>query len=309
MPSSLLRAAEQPLEYVRCNLCGADDATRLRSEGELHLVRCRGCGLVYVTPRLTEGAIQGLYEDHYFGTGSGAGLGYRNYTADQENLLRTFRKRMRWLETYGEPGGRLLDVGCAAGFFMQVGRERGWEVYGVEPAGCMAEFARSHLGLEVFAGKLREADYRPGFFDAVTLWDVLEHMTDPHQELLEVNRVLRPGGLLVVETQNVASWVARALGQRWHHYGNQLHLFHFTPQTITRLLAETGFRLVKITRTTAGKVCSVQFLVDKLKRFNRTAARATGGLLKHWPGLARRSLYLNPGDEMIVCACKPVEVP
>jgi SAM-dependent methyltransferase len=308
MPSSNSMVDGPLLQHVRCNLCGADNTTLLHGDGVLHLVRCRGCGLVYVTPRLAEDAIQYLYANDYFGSRSRAGLGYLDYAADQECFLRTFRKRMRWLETYGERGGRLLDVGCAAGFFMQVGRERGWEVYGVEPASCMAEFARSELGLEVFEGKLREADFQPGFFDAVTLWDVLEHLTDPHQELLEINRVLRPGGLLVLETQNIASWVARALGKRWHHYGNELHLFHFSPQTITCLLADTGFRVHRITAATAGKVCSLRFVVDKLNRFSETASRAAAALFRYWPGLSRRSLYLNPGDEMIVCAQKSVEM-
>lgn len=309
MPSSSLGAERLPLEYVRCNLCGADNTSLLRSEGPLNLVRCRQCGLVYVTPRLTEEAIQGLYANNYFGSSDAAGLGYRNYTADQECLLQTFRKRMRWLETYGGPGGRLLDVGCAAGFFMQVGRERGWEVYGVEPASRMAQFARSQLGLEVFEGRLREAAFPSGSFDAVTLWDVLEHLTDPHQELLEIHRVLRPGGLLVLETQNVASWAARVLGKRWLHYGNQLHLFHFSPQTVSRVLEDTGFRLLKISVATAGKVCSLQFVVDKLKRFSEGASRVASALIRCWPGLAQRSLYLNPGDEMIVCARKSAGMP
>jgi len=309
MLSSPAGAELQPLEYVRCNLCGADNTTLLRSEGPLNLVRCRQCGLVYVTPRLTEEAIQGLYADHYFGSPDAGGLGYRNYTAEQECFLQTFRRRMRWLETYGEPGGRLLDVGCAAGFFMQIGRERGWEVYGVEPASRMAQFARSELGLAVFGGKLREAGFPSGSFDAVTLWDVLEHLTDPRQDLLEVHRVLRAGGLLVLETQNIASWAARVLGKRWLHYGNQLHLFHFSPQTVSRLLADTGFRVLKITVETAGKVCSLRVVVDRLKRVSETAATTAGALIRQWPSLAQRSLYLNPGDEMIVCAHKPAEMP
>ena len=308
MPSNFFSADGQVMKYVYCNLCGADDTTILNSDDLLHLVRCRRCGLVYVTPRLTELAIQRLYAEDYFCTGNGARRGYRNYIADQEYLLRTFRKRICWLERYGEPGGRLLDVGCAAGFFMQVCQERGWKVYGVEPTSCMADFARSHLGFEVFEGRLREANFRSSFFDVITLWDVLEHMTDPHQELLEINRVLRPRGLLVLETQNVASLTARVLGKHWYHYGNDLHLFHFSPQTIAHLLADTGFRVLKTTAATAGKVCSLQFVIDKLRRFSGIASRMAGALFRYWPGLARRSLYLNLGDEMIVCAHKFVEM-
>jgi 2-polyprenyl-3-methyl-5-hydroxy-6-metoxy-1,4-benzoquinol methylase len=160
----------------------------------------------------------------------------------------------------------------------------------------MANYARSHLNLDVFGGTLRDVDFPSGFFDVVTMWDVLEHMIDPHAELLEVQRVLRRQGVLVLETQNIASWVPKLLGKRWIHYGNDLHLFHFSPATI------------KITTASAGKVCSLQFLTDKLRHLSGKAARLTDTLLRRWPELARQSIYVNLGDEMIVCAQKCKEV-
>jgi 2-polyprenyl-3-methyl-5-hydroxy-6-metoxy-1,4-benzoquinol methylase len=312
MPSNLL-AGRKILQHVRCNLCGADDSYRLQSErlegaGVLHLVRCRQCGLVYVTPRLTEEVIQELYERDYFQTGNGARRGYCDYIADQEYLMRTFHRRMRWIEQYTGMPGRLLDVGCAAGFFLQVSYEHGWKVFGVEPAACMANYARSHLDMDVFGGTLRDVGFPSRFFDVVTMWDVLEHMIDPHAELLEVQRVLRRDGVLVLETQNIASWAPRLLGKHWIHYGNDLHLFHFSPATITRILADTGFNLIKITTASAGKVCSMQFLTNKLRHLSGKAARLADTLLRRWPELARHSIYVNLGDEMIVCAQKCKEV-
>jgi SAM-dependent methyltransferase len=306
MPSSHPIAGDH-LRYVRCNLCGADAGDRLRSDGPLHLVRCRQCGLVYVTPRLDQRTIQALYDEDYFATGNGARRGYRDYLADRESYLLTFRRRMRWLERRAGNGRRLLDVGCAAGFFLEVCRASGWDAWGVDPAACMVAYAQSKLQLPVFCGTLRERRFEPGSFDVVTLWDVLEHMTDPRRELLEVNRVLEPGGLLVVETQNIDSWVPKVLGKRWIHYGNDLHLFHFTPGTLTRLLEETGFAVKSITRADAGKVCTLRFVADKLAHLNKVAARLANALLARWPGYATRSVYVNLGDEMIVCAQKSRE--
>lgn len=307
MLSSRLNTGKD-VEYVACNLCSADDADHLRSDGPLHLVRCRHCGLVYVTPRLTEHAIQRLYDEGYFFTGDGPRRGYRDYIADGEYYLDTFRRRIRWLERHTVAGGRLLDVGCAAGFFLQVSAESGWEGYGVEPATCMAEHARSELGLRVFHGTLRQRYFPAGYFDLVTLWDVLEHLTDPRGELSEVNRVLRLEGLLVLETQNIASWLPKVMGERWHHYGNDLHLFHFTPETISRLLSVTGFVVETITKANAGKVCSLRFVVDKFKHLSQTTSRLAKVFMKSWPSLAGRSLYINLGDEMIVCARKSTEI-
>ena len=303
MPSSCPTAADS-LRYVRCNLCGADGGDHVRSDGPLHLVRCRACGLVYVTPRLGQRTIRALYDEDYFATGNGARRGYRDYLAEREYYLRTFRRRMRRIEQHAGLGRRLLDVGCAAGFFLEVCRESGWDVYGVEPAACMVEYAQSKLRLPVYCGTLRERCFKPGSFDVVTLWDVLEHMTDPRRELLEVNRVLQPGGLLVIETQDIGSWVPRMLGRRWIHYGNDLHLFHFTPRTLRRLLQETGFRVKTITRGDAGKVCNLRFVVDKLRHLSKFASRLAGALLARCPSLSRRSIYVNLGDEMIVYAQK-----
>jgi 2-polyprenyl-3-methyl-5-hydroxy-6-metoxy-1,4-benzoquinol methylase len=302
-------AGRQALKYVHCNLCGADDHRRLRSEhitgvGVLHLVRCQQCGLVYVTPRMVEQQIRRLYERDYFQTGDGARRGYRDYVADRKLLLETFRRRMGLIDRLTNSRGRLLDVGCAAGYFLQVSNAAGWEVYGVEPATCMADYARSYLDLDVFGGTLREAGFPSGNFDVVTMWDVLEHTVDPRAELLEVNRVLGPDGLFVLETQNIASWAPKLFRKKWIHYGNDLHLFHFTPTTIARALKETGFTRIDITTANAGKVCSLQFIADKLRHINQVIARLADSMVQRWSEMAQHEIYINMGDEMIVCARK-----
>jgi 2-polyprenyl-3-methyl-5-hydroxy-6-metoxy-1,4-benzoquinol methylase len=257
-----------------------------------------------VTPRLAEELIRQIYERDYFKTGDGARRGYRDYVADKKFHLATFRRRMLLIDQNTSSRGRLLDVGCAAGFFLQVGVRNGWEVYGVEPSVCMADYARLQSGLNVFRGTVKEAGFPAGHFDVVTMWDVLEHMVDPRAELLEIQRVLKPEGLLVLETQNIASWAPKVFGKHWIHYGNDLHLFHFSPTTIIRALTETGFTPLKITSANAGKVCSLQFVTDKLRHYSGVTARFADTVLRHYPQLNHRIVYVNIGDEMIACARK-----
>jgi 2-polyprenyl-3-methyl-5-hydroxy-6-metoxy-1,4-benzoquinol methylase len=300
-----------PLEYVHCNLCGADDALPISKDGPLELVRCRVCDLVYVSTRLTEEYTRSLYNEYYFraqddylqGT-RGYVSGYRDYTGDQAYYLRTFQNRMRWIERYANHGNRLLDVGCAAGFFLLVAQEKGWQVQGVEPAEYVSDYASNQLGLDVFCGTLQEAAIHPEIFDVVTLWDVLEHTSNPRETLTQVNYVLKPGGLLVLSTQNIESWVPKLLGVRWLHYGHHIHIYHFSPKTITHLLKDTGYQVLKVTKATAGKYCSMRFLVDKLKTINRPLFRLFDSLLSFQPGLEKRAIYINPGDEMVICARK-----
>lgn len=302
---------EPQLESVACNICAALESDVISREGRLCLRRCRRCGLVYVSPRLAAAHIRRLYDRQYFQAGDayhgnqrGYVGGYRDYLADQPYYLKTFRQRLRWLADFAGPGRRLLDVGCAAGYFMTVAREAGWQVTGVEPCAFVANYAGDIRGHAVFQGTLREANFPPESFDAVSLWDVLEHVTDPRGELDAIHRVLAQDGILVLETQNIASWLPRLLGQRWGHFGHHLHLFHFSPATITHLLHETGFQVLKITTQTAGKVCSLRFLVDKLRSFGLPLYSLLDRVLAIYPWLAGRSFYINAGDEMIVIARK-----
>jgi SAM-dependent methyltransferase len=255
--------------------------------------------------------VRELYDEDYFHAqddftrgARGYKGGYRDYIGDKRYYLQTFRKRMVWIKTYAGWGGRLLDVGCAAGFFLQVAKERGWQVQGVEPAAYVADYAQNQLGLEVFKGTLEEAQFPEESYEVVTIWDALEHMPDPHKTLTQVHHLLKPEGLLVLSTHNIDSWLAKMMGVRWYQFGLQLHLYYFSPGTLTQILRDTGFCVINITRRSAGKVCSLRFLVDKLAAFNGTLYKLADGLLSAYPMLAGSSIYINPGDEMIICARK-----
>ncbi len=108
----------------------------------------------------------------------------------------------------------------------------------------------------------------------------------------------------VVPRQNIGSWLPKILGQGWPHFGHHLHLFHFSPETITKILHNAGFQVIKITSNGAGKVCSLRFLGDKLRIFNRTSYLLINRLLTAFPSLSKKSFYINLGDEMIVIAQK-----
>jgi SAM-dependent methyltransferase len=299
------------LERVPCNLCEADDPELIYAENPLQLVRCRNCKLVYVSPRLTEDIVLSLYNQQYFhaqdefvyDTRIFKG-GYRDYLGDQEYYLQTFRKRMHEIEKRIKRAGHVLDIGCAAGYFLTVARERSWEVEGVEPSAYVADYAKKQLRLKVHNETLNEIQLPKTAYDLVTIWDALEHVPDPRQTLAEAYRILRTDGLLVVSTHDIGSLVARLLGSKWYQLGLHLHLYYFSHKTIRQMLTIVGFRDITVTRKTAGKVCSFRFLVDKLNTFNPTQFKLANKMLNALPALARRGIYINPGDEIIAYAWK-----
>jgi SAM-dependent methyltransferase len=138
---------------------------------------------------------------------------------------------------------RLLDVGCASGLFLEAMQSyRGWQIEGVELNEIAARTTSERLGVPVFAGPFERAKYADGTFDAITMWDVLEHLHEPLYSLREIRRILRPGGVLFVRVPNAASYVARMCGRYWSGYDLPRHMTLFTPRTLGRALAQAGFR-------------------------------------------------------------------
>lgn len=145
-------------------------------------------------------------------------------------------------------GLKLLDVGCSSGVFLASARKLGCTVQGVEPAPRAAESARA-LGLEVFNGMLEQARFADCSFDAVTLFEVIEHLAAPIPLLEEIRRVLRPGGILLVGTGNGASWTVQALGAHWDYFSIDRHGGHisfYNPGSMRLAAQRSGFDLVRL---------------------------------------------------------------
>lgn len=145
-------------------------------------------------------------------------------------------------------GLRLLDVGCSSGAFLASAKKLGCEVQGVEPAARAAASARA-LDLEVFNGLLAQARFDAGRFDAVTLFEVIEHLTAPLALLREIHRILRPGGVLLIGTGNAASWTAGFLGVEWDYLSIDRHGGHisfFNPGSMRLAAQRGGFDVVRM---------------------------------------------------------------
>jgi SAM-dependent methyltransferase len=142
------------------------------------------------------------------------------------------------------PPGRLLDVGCATGDFLAAAQERSWAAQGVELSGHAAAVARRR-GVDVRVGTLRNARFPDASFDVVTMLDVIEHLNDPMAELKEVRRVLRPGGIICVETPNWDSIYRRVLGRRWAALQPRLHLLYFDSTTLREAVGRAGFHVFR----------------------------------------------------------------
>jgi SAM-dependent methyltransferase len=177
-----------------CPACRADtgSAGRLRSNEGQSLVRCRQCGAQWLEGR-------GLRDE--------AAFEYQNYSSDVEGrryFAHRARRFIRYLTATASPPGRLLDVGCGSGEFLQAAGRLGWDPVGLEVTSNGASVARRVSGLPVVAGDLLRSPFRPNSFEAVALWGVLEHVVAAPELLGAIARVLKPRGMLLLETPNPA---------------------------------------------------------------------------------------------------------
>ena len=298
VPAPLPARASDPA----CALCGSRRRRPRFREGPWSVVTCSDCDLTYVTPRLRPAELLAhVYDEAYWRSPAPRERGYGDYLGDEALYLATFRRRWRALRAHLPPTGRALDVGCAAGYFLRVLREQGWEVAGVEPSTSARAAAERALGSEALHGAtLDEARLEPASFDLVSFWDVLEHLPDPLAALRTARRLLRPGGRVVIETQDVASPLSRLLGRRWHHFKHAEHLVHFHEGTLRRALETTGFEPLTMRAAPGGKYVSRAFLVERSARLQRHLPRLVAPLAAFLP----RRLWVDLRDEM-VCVAAP----
>lgn len=202
--------------------------------GHLQIVRCRQCGLVMTNPRDDPQTLRQVY----------AALQDQVYEVEEHNRRRTAASHMQFIEQHVSPAARLLDIGCATGFFLAEAQAAGRQVAGIEPSAWAAERARQRLpGIEIHSAALEEIDFASHAFEAITLWDVLEHVASPTQALQRVQPWLSPGGWLFLNVPNIDSWQARWMGRRWVLLLRE-HLWYFSPATLRELLSKTGFEMV-----------------------------------------------------------------
>jgi 2-polyprenyl-3-methyl-5-hydroxy-6-metoxy-1,4-benzoquinol methylase len=207
------------------------------------VVRCLGCSLVYLSPRPSPDRI-GIYYPP-------------NYQANMLNLLARGETNLiarmgfgmvRRRRTPSAKGVRLLDIGCSNGAYLAAMREKGWDVEGMESDGDAVKYARNSRHLKVTQGDVENTlgEVAGNSFDVVTMWHVLEHAFDPAAALKQIHRVLKPGGVLMLEVPNYASPLVSLFKRYWFPMEIPRHLYQFTPATLKTMLSKAGFHRTRV---------------------------------------------------------------
>ena len=283
---------------MRCPLCAAPAPPPTFVKAGYPITRC-ACGMVFVAREVDPAVLDALYGESYFAGGFETVVpGYRGYADEEPVMRRNFDRRLALIERRVAPGA-LLDVGAALGFFVRAARARGWDARGIERSAYAAERAASS-GVPVVRGDFLSAALVPASFTAVTLLDVLEHTADPRAYVRRARACLRPGGVLAIETADLAAPFARLAGRRYHFFTPPNHLTYFTRATLARLLAEEGFADPGFFRV--GKWVTLRRLVYHV--YTRAPRPALGRLVRvvERSGFARLAVPVNLGDDVLALA-------
>jgi SAM-dependent methyltransferase len=249
------RVAPAPAAAGHCALCGSGRSKRFIGAKRRTVVECRDCGLRALSPMPTlDDLVQVNAETvHPF---------FNACLEDEESYRRYFARKLDDL-AQRVPGGRLLDVGCGAGFFLDAARSRGFMVSGLDLSPVPAAYARDTLGLDVHVGSVYGFDAAPASFDAITIFQTIEH--DPHPAALceRLYELLAPGGALMVTTPAADGFVARAMGRFWFGYRNVEHVSFFSRRSLRHALVRAGFE-IDFVDVEHGKALTAKYVLNRL---------------------------------------------
>lgn len=225
---------ETPGTYSACPACGGTRLSPLDAYAAAHLVRCARCGLTFAGRRPTGQELEAHYS------------GYGDWPDSALTRLR-YREVLAAFEPYRSVG-RIFDMGCGAGYFLEEAAAAGWEPHGSTVGALSVEMCRAR-GLNVMDAVEAGSSIPDGHFDVATAFEVVEHLRDPAVEARLLARIIRPGGLLYCTTPNFNSLSKRVLGPRWRVIGYPEHLLYFTAATLRTWLEPHGFRAIGVETT------------------------------------------------------------
>jgi len=264
----MIKIDGREVEKVGCNYCDSDSLRNLWVKDKFTYCQCKNCNLNFISPRLTQDEIKNIYE---------IGFNSKNLHKPPPLDYSLYSSFFRSINKYKQ-NIRLLDVGCFRGDLLNGARQKGWDVYGVEISEKAAKAGKKQYGIDIKIGSLQEAKFESNFFDAVSMLDVIEHLPDPKSYLKEIFRILRPGGVLYLDTPNFNSINRYIFKKNWSVFF-PWHLYYFTPKTLTKLSKKCNFQVKKFITEDWGPI-STNNVYKSLNKDNKISKDSGSRLIK-----------------------------
>lgn len=261
---------------MECFVCGNNQWSLFYQKW----LKCQTCNFIRAQDKYFRFNPTKIYNANYYHRDQ-----YLDYQADRLILEINFKSRLQTILKYKQRGN-LLEIGCAYGYFLALAKQY-FKTYGIDISPIVTAAGVSKKQTTIISGDLLKQKFKKAFFDVICLFDTFEHLQQPHLYLQKINRLLKRDGLLVIETGDIESVIAKLQRSKWRLLDPPVHLCYFSRKTITRILEEKGFNVVSIN------------YVGMHRSLSQIIFRLTG-VKTNLLG----SLYLNLFDIMIVVAKK-----
>lgn len=252
------------------------------------IVRCLSCSLVYANPQENVSKLLSGYE----------AVEDPEYIRTEKFRMITLREHLKRIELFKQKG-KLLDIGCFAGYFLSLAKKNGWNIYGIEPS-IWARKIALQKGIFMIGKNIETVRLRKDFFDAVTLLDVIEHLSNPNKIIEKVYTCLKHGGIIALGTPNIESLFAKILGAKCP-FLIRMHLIFFSPKTLRKLLEKNGFRVVSVSYY--GRIFPISYILDRIQT-NNIIIKTIKKTIKNFPFIANMPIKLNFHDSFFMIARK-----
>jgi 2-polyprenyl-3-methyl-5-hydroxy-6-metoxy-1,4-benzoquinol methylase len=223
-----------PETLQNCPLCDSVKLEKIYYNGKHGIVKCAECKLIFTNPRATPNEIGDLYGKNYMA----------NLNSVKPLLYKICKKRLAFVENF-KSRGRLLDVGCGNGYFLELARKNSWEIFGTEVSPYCISYCKKELELPVKTGEIFKANYADDHFDIITMWHTLEHVKNPMFYLKEFNRILKKGGFIFILVPNVRFLPNFIKGWSWIGRSEILeHLYFFSKETLESMIDKANLQII-----------------------------------------------------------------
>lgn len=279
-----------------CILCATSGRFRRRyAKDGYGIEECLSCGLVQLVPTPSPETLNALYEgDSYFG---GEGSGYSQYEDQESEYLSTFREDVRRITKFVS-SGRVLEVGCGFGYFLQCALDAGYDVYGIDLSPAAIKWASVRHPGRVFCGRLEEIpEIQDKQYDVIFGSHLIEHITYPGDFLATASKLLRPGGLMVLVTPNIKSLLSRLSRSRWVSFKIPEHVSYYDPRTITKLLNRSGYSVRAV--DSAYQYYALPFVASRVRELLSPVSRIVPPV-ERLPFLRNRRIRVTSGSMRVI---------
>ena len=284
-----MKTLDKKATSAQCIVCDHDETDRLYDQ----LLKCKQCGYIWADVEFSKENVIQFYNNNYF-----FGKEYMDYIKEEQALKKNFLRHLKIIKKF-KSSGKLLEIGSAYGFFLDLAKED-FEVEGIEINASGCRHTQEKLDIKAVCDDFLETEYEEESFDIIVMWATLEHLRHPHLYIQKINRLLKEGGIFACAVPDIGSLLARIQKESWRQIMPPEHLNYFSEVTLEKLLARNGFQ--KRMSIRLGEYRTVDYVLYLLCKGKGWGERFYS-FLKRWK-LNRGMFYLNTFDTLTMIASK-----